>query len=415
MSLKIGTANGIREIDTNLHKPVIFINGTKRIIDKMITFVNGEKRIIYGGDGIAIDYIQSTGELAGGNVFAISDNWCNVYSGRNILRLDISNISNIGVIQNVAWGDVLQYNGYQTTPGAPIFWSSTRTSGQGQANKLSLNPTTGALTVLSSIPTNNTYNNLGFTNSYIVQYNPLSKSFYPRAGSTVVSKITYGTEYYWNGSLRYSTGRAPSSATDTSGRLMLAQGGLQIDDEVILIKMSGSYGTGEGWYRATYTGTTKINSNMDIGGLKVLDGDKILCSVFRNTTSVIFTGTVPETDFVVRDKTSLAELFRFSVADGILNRLKFLGRIGNYYYVLTMPNSTSSTIPVKITLIDATDYSTAWEKELPKDPFNENNGAATFWTSANTVVQVSQTGFLAVSTFNTTTSALRIARFSALL
>ena len=413
MALKVGTSTGIKTIDTNLHKPVIFINGQKRIIDKAWVFDNGVKKMIWGEEGIQIDYISSSGSLATGSVFSIGENWALASYNKNVNTLNISNLSNVTMTQSINWGDVSEANEYQTTNGNQVFFGNNLTSGVGNVNKLGINPSTGAITVMSSISlTDGTAKDIiGNTNSYVVRYNPRSKYISsPRPG--IINSHLWGTTYYWNDSARYTTGQ---ENTDGSRDLYFASGGLQIDDNAVLINMGGSYGTGSGLYRAEYNTYTKIRST-GLYDMRMLDSNKICLTDFVNTSTggVIWVNPDPNT-FIVVDKTSYAELFRYSVADENLNEIKFLGKLDGYYYLIQIINRFSSSGEVKLLMIDENTYQTAWEQVLPNDPFNENSGVPVFWRDGDSVPQISQTGFLAFSAFYSGSSDLRLVRFSGLL
>ena len=104
------------------------------------------------------------------------------------------------------------------------------------------------------------------------------------------------------------------------------------------------------------------------------------------------------------------------VASG--EKLRLIGKIDSYVYCLKIPSSAGTPDSViKLLLLNDNDFSVAYEKVLPNDPFNENYGYPTFWTDANamTVPQISNTGFLSFGSYNTSSLALRIVRFSGLI
>ena len=129
----------------------------------------------------------------------------------------------------------------------------------------------------------------------------------------------------------------------------------------------------------------------------------------------MFVSGAPKTAVSLLDSSSYSELYRYDTDyDNTGKILKFLGRIGNYYYVITMPSLANATGGVKIIALNKADLTVAFSKDLPADPFEENGGLITYWKNCSTVAQVSQTGFLGVSTYNSNTLGLRVARFSAI-
>ncbi|MBQ1758980.1 MAG: hypothetical protein IIZ94_04775 [Prevotella sp.] len=416
-TIKVQLPTGMKKIDVNLHKPVVFLNGQKRSIDKAWVFVNGEKKLLWGEIGVAIDYIEPSLDI--GSVFAIGENWVDTSNGGVVSFWDMSNLSNITLKESVGWGDVGYQNEYQTTSGHPIYYGNTSVN----ANKMELNVNTGDLNVLSSINGLDNHTFTGNSNSYAFRTETLKKSFVNtsrvgRTPSSTVVTLTYGTNFYWNGSSRYSTGRVPSSTSDSNYALYMSGSGLQIDDNAFLINMVGTYSTGEGLYRAEYSGLTKIQASQ-VRNMEMLDGNKICCSVFVNTQSgVYYTGYVAPTDFYIVHSGNFSELFRMSVADQRKNVLRFVGELNGYYYLVKAMNySNEYAAEVKLLLVDKETYQTVWEQDLPVDPFNQFSGKGTFWASQYTTatVQKSQTGFLALTYRDSTSGVVKIVRFGGLL
>lgn len=401
MALKIQTSGGMKKIDTNLHKPVTFIGGDKYILDKAWVFVNGVKNIIWGESGMQIDYISSTGSLGGGNIFAIGENWVDCTWNKNVYRIDISNLSNPTLIQNVQWGSAVSYNGYQTVIGSMVFYNREYTSGVYTSNKLFLDPVSGVITVGRSKNDTNIY--LCDTDNYLITETNRTKTF-PN------TRITYGTNFYWDGILKYSTGREPANVQDTSGNLVLSGSAIQVDQDSIIFNLSGSYGSGSGLYLGTDTTYNRLTGTRS--GNLMYDDNAITQEYYNGTA---FVGNAPKTAISLLDKTSYAETHIFDTDfDNTGKILKFLGRVGNYYYVITMPNNSNATSGVKVVALNKSDLSVAFSRDLPADPFEENNGTIAYWYNCSTVPQVSQTGFVGVSTYNANTLGLRIVRFSAI-
>lgn len=414
MALKIWLNGSMKKIDTNLHKPVIFLNGTKYKLDKAYTFVNGVKQQIWGESGIQIDYISSTGTLAGGIPFVAGDNWLGCYNGKNVFRIDISNLSNPVMDLNVAWGMIKNFNGFLSSSGNMIFSSSYMTAGGGNitgtVNKIQINTSTGDFVVID----NNTHTSgltyIMQTENGIFHSDNRTKTF---STSHSTTSRTYGTTFYFNNSVIYQTGREPASISDTSGNLYLADSSrvLQVGQDSVLFNMTGSYSTGAG----TYIGTTSSYNKLGnvVARPKLYDGDYII-----STTSSGFPSSyVNPTDTTLHavDKISYATLLSYDVDYANTgNVIKFLGKIGNYYYVLVYPYSNIATSGVKLVVLNKADFSVAYTKDLEADPFNENNGYITFWYNCNVIPQESQTNYLVAGTFNSSTLGLRVVRFSAI-
>lgn len=420
MALKIKTPNGMQKIDTNLHKPVIFINGTKYRLDKAWTFVNGVKQQIWGESGVQIDYIKSDGN-AFGYLGAIGEDWAVSWLNGNAMRINISNFTNPQLIQSVAWGSVTKYNGFLSTTNNMVFGNGV--------NKITLNPQTG---VLSAVSLGNSAQpgsltlayGLGITNSYFVQAFNLTKTFITTTShGSHITTVTWGTEFYWSGTLKYTTGREPASATDTSGVVVYNNGmtPLQVGTNEIWARIQRRSGSSIIYdlYSLTYSGLTLVEGSSTLTGDLILDGNIICRNWFNGTTSgtSISGTTLPKTALSLLDKSTRTTLYTYDVPyvanTSNKNRLLFLGRIDNYYYVITMPYDPDATSGVKFVLLNAADLTVALEKALPSDPFNENEGKITFWYNAFSEAQISQTGFLGVYSYNSTTLKWRVARFSA--
>ena len=98
MAVKVCINGQMKKIDTTLHKPVIFLNGQKKVLAKAWTFINGTKVQLWGQDGVQVDYIRADGLLSGWNkMVAIGESWATVAGSRSgtpsVSRLNISNIS----------------------------------------------------------------------------------------------------------------------------------------------------------------------------------------------------------------------------------------------------------------------------------------------------------------------------------
>lgn len=404
MALKIWLNNSMKKIDTNLHKPVTFINGTKYKLDKAWTFVNGEKKQIWGETGVQIDYISSTGTLSCGTIFCIGETWaCGSYN-KNVYRIDISNLNNPTLITNpVAWGVAGYYSSYLSNGTDSIFHAYNSTNSQVNRLKVDIN---GNVSAIKSFNYSGSSLN-GFVNNYAFSTTPLTHIV---STTHTTTSYKYGTDYYWNTEKKYTTGTWSSSPYQNYTAVFYSEGGLQIDDNTLLINISANPGasSSHGLYKATYGGLTKVNSNQ-ITRMKLLDGNVICRTLYQGGGLA----TQNSNTLAIIDKTSYAELHRYPSSSDNSHRIHFLGKIDSYYYVITIPSSDTVSGEVKFVVLNSSDLSVVFEKQLPDDPFNEDNGKATFWVNGSCTPQISNTGFLAFSRFVPATLSLRIARFSA--
>lgn len=401
MALKIWLDNSMKKINTSTHKPVIFLNGDKYRIDKAYTFVNGERKQIWGETGVQIDYISSDGVLNGGDLYAIGDDWMTLNYGLNILRVDISNLSNPSLIQSAAWGSILKYNAYQSTATESVFYSRASSISPYNYNKLIIDQDGVVAVDNSSVGTGLYF--MDGTNTEIATSTLLREN---TAQAPNVRWACYGSDYYFGSTKKHTTGTYSSGNTTSliSGNIYVATGGstgsyrpdasLQIGDDSILINVWGNKTSDTGLYEMTSSSLTR-RSGTNLYNLNILDGNNIV----RNEGNAL----------VLNDKTSFTELHRYT---GTADKILFLGKISNNYYIIETVNNASTLNSTKLKLLDASDLSVTLTRDLPDDPFNENNGNATFWTQAVAKPMISTSGFLGVSSFNNSTLSLRIVRIS---
>ena len=377
MGAKVCINGVMKKIDTTLHKPVVFVNGTKKTIKKACTFVNGNKVILWGQPGVLVDYIKSDGLLTRCVPFAIGENWLVCNNSKAVVRLDISNLSNPSVIQSVGWG-VAKFNGYKSGSGHAYYDADATTNTSGSGNELDLNTATGEITVARSSSCTFTASGggvLGSVNDYIV----FGDSFGARVGSMY---NTYGSNYYFNSTKRYSTG------SQSGTWLYLAnKNGIQISNTQLLVRLAGSANTGH--YIATYTGISQKNSdgstNYVFADGNTIIGTRLGSLVASNISTMATEHTyTPESDTTMR----------------------FVGRNGNYYYLIEYTANSA-----KLRLLNVSDLTSAWTQDLPLNPFDDE-GITNFWSSMSFVAHISQTGFLAVA--GTALNKTRVVRFSTL-
>lgn len=383
MAVKVCINGQMKKIDTTLHKPVIFLNGQKKVLDKAWTFINGEKIQLWGKEGVQIDYIRANGLISGQNkIVAIGENWAVLNSAGTyydyVNRVDISNLSNPTLIQSVSWGTVVPngYNGYRSSGDGWCFNASTSAGQTSSGNELSINPSTGVVSINRTYSTTS-INGAGFrgvNDSYFMFYS--IETYYAPIGNTRI-KITYGSRFYFNNSQRYTIGT-------TSDAHYVNQTGypVQINAGDFLLK------TTKGTYLANYSGITQKTSTQL--NLFMLDGNDVVSVEGGNTIRFL-------------NKSSLAVSKTYSAASGY--SLLFLGKNGTYYYFIEYKSDDA-----KLRVVKQSDMSLAFEESLPVDPFNDG---VDFWATCTTIPQITKSGYLGVS--GSEAGKLRIVRFSELL
>ena len=409
MALKIWKDGVMTKIDTNLHKPVIFLNGDKYKLDKAYTFVNGQKQQIWGESGVQIDYISSTGVLGGGFPFAVGETWLNCYCNNNIYFLDISNLSNPTLTRTASWGNVIKYNNYQSDNSDTIFegWNGTSRTDY----KFTLDNSTGAMSVVSSMnftPTSSDTNMssyVGMTNSYFINCFSTLANFRPQF---------WNRNAYWNDTQKYGWNMVS----------LPLQGYFQDNTETII-----GWAPSGGLSRFSNSGYQNIAGSIPTSTYspKLSTGIVNLLNVahqqlFSDGTYVYTAQNSIVQKRLISDLTTQVAYYDNVASD---EKLRLLGKIGNYVYCLKIPlysstSTTNSGTPdsiIKLLLLNDNDFSVAYEKVLPNDPFNENYGYPNFWTyfSACAVPQISETGFLSFGYYDNTSLKLRIVRFSGLI
>lgn len=390
MALKVKLPSGMRTIDSLIHKPVTFVSGQKKILDKGITFVNGVKKYLWGKDGIPVDYIKTDG-ISNGGVYAIAENWMHTSNNGQAMQFDISNLDNPDLVQSIAWGTVFQYCGFQCTGNNLVYGTSV-------GNKLVVDSTTGNVAVTANYPVMTgqvssggaTGNALAcMTNNYLCGFSATFSS-----GST--ANIFPGNEWYWNNVKKYETSKRSDPLRD-NGTPAIQIG----TDSFIKNLVSTGHHIQPGLFLATPNNITRVGGLMN--DLLMLDGDT-LCGVTNFTAATSST-------FKLYDKTTYAvvKTYTHSETDEQIN---LLGRIGDYYYLVATPK-TDALDGAKVLLLDKDTFDVIWTQTLESDPFGEYEGKTTFWRIGSTLPQVSKTGFLALNTYSN--SKFRCARFGELL
>lgn len=395
MAVKVCINGEMKKIDTTLHKPVIFLNGEKKVLAKAWTFINGEKKTLWGQAGVQVDLIRGDGILAGNNsLVAIGENWATMAGnggGDNyVSRIDISNLSLPSVIQTVAWGYKVRNNTFLSDTSKLVFYGRVSS---GTLNRLACNYSSGAITVENSYAMAG-YTPIGDIGGSSIEYETLRRAFTQPTSLT----RTYGTRFYVNGSAAYSFGHQPSSVSDSNYGPYLSSVGLQYASNAWygIFRGYGSYLSDTGTWSIGTASASKVSSSLF--QMQFIDGDNIVCD--GNTINLV-------------DKTSLAVVY--SGEDLTLNGMTFknIGRNGDYYYVVQYPSTAVLNGVVTLYLFDKDDLSTVYTQTLPSDPFGEYGGVSTFWNNCVASPQTTGSGFLGVSA--TSSGIFRIVRFSELL
>lgn len=421
MAVKIKTPDGMKQIDTTLHKPVIFIGGQKKILDKAWMFVNGEKKMLWGKSGVVVDLITAEVESGTLELTGIADDWMLVgNSGSNVVLFDIKNLSSPVQKSSVAWGG-LKYSGYQTINGQYVFYGENGNI----LNKVLVNPNTGVASVSESYTSTFEGAFLAKTN-YWMEFLNLSVSYHQTAGPSIggsTIRFRYGTQWAFNSSVRFTTGRKPANANDGRNPYMFrfSNGGIQVNDTSVLLNIaSDGYSTGAGSYLLNYNGFTKLGNAVSRPFL--LDGDRVLgqAGYLRYTSNNVLSSEVFDMHtLILYDSVAFQEIARFTVNENTTgkpsHRMAFLGRIGDYYYVIKSPYVAQAG-GVSLILLSKDDLSVVYEMELPSDPFNEYNGMCNYYLSGGGTGYPSQTGFVGFRGATTSGNTVgRIMRFSALM
>ena len=383
MAVKVCINGQTNKIDTTLHKPVIFLNGSKKVLAKAWTFVNGEKIQLWGQEGVHIDYIKANGLVSGYNdIIAVGENWL-ITSGQgngyyeNVVRWDISNVSSPTVVQNAAWGTVKfnGFNGYKSVGSNSMYFTADTTEMSLTAgNELLVNPQTGVITINDSLSTtaNQSAKVIGVVGLQFLSYRQLRASGYGGL------KWTYGTQYYFDTTMVRQTG----DSTPGAGGFFYykeGSGSIQTSNTEVLVQ------TNLGTYLLSASAFTEKSTT--IGDLLMYDGTYIIAK--------------RQNGFGVYNKTNLSEV-RYHDADSGDSSI-FIGKNGNYYYTVEY-NSSSA----KLLVLNVSDLSLKAEVELSVDPFDDGMN---FWDTAFARPQVTQSGFLGVSG-RTGLANTRIIRFS---
>lgn len=419
MAVKIKTLDGMKQIDTTLHKPVIFIGGQKKILDKAWMFVNGEKKMLWGESGVVVDLITAEVESGTLELTGIADDWMLVGSGSNVVLFDIKNLSSPVQKSSVAWGG-LKYSGYQTTVGQYVFYGEDGNI----LNKVLVNPKTGVASVSESYTS--TFNGafLAKTN-YWMEYLNLSESYHHTAGPSIGGTTVvfeYGTQWAFNSSIKFTTGRRPANANDGLNPYMFRfdNGGIQVNDTSVLLDIaSDGYSTGPGSYLLNYNGFTKLGNTVSRPFL--LDGDRVL----GQAGFLYYKGNGLRRVYfdmhtlILYDSVAFQEIARFTVNENPTGKpshgMAFLGRNGDYYYVIKYP-FVAQVGGVSLILLSKDDLSVVYEMELPSDPFNEYDGMCNYYLDGGGTEYPSQTGFVGFKGATTSGKTVgRIMRFSALM
>lgn len=398
MAVKVCINGQMKRIDTTLHKPVIFLNGQKKVLSKAWTFVNGEKKMLWGQPGVRVDLISSDGLVSGTNaITAVGENWLVTTNNSNYVnRIDISNLSSPSLIQSVAWGSRGRTNGFLSTANKLVFYGNA----SGTLNRLACDFATGGVSVEKSY-VNSSGLLVGDIGSSSIGWGNKTKTFVrPGPSGSGTISMTWGSDVYVNNSVAYSIGHQPSSVSDSNYGPYITSMYLQVTSTSWYGYCwgKGSYASQSGIYTMTTSSMSKIGDSITGGEPYYLDGSNMVTL----DSSVNYV-----------DKSTLAVAYSSAVITGNGMTAKIIGRNGDYVYVVQYPTTAVTDGVVTLYLLDKTNLTTVYTQVLPTDPFGENSGSSIFWNRCLYNPQVSGSGFLGVS--GNVSGQLRIVRFSELL
>lgn len=326
---------------------------------------------------VTVDYM-TTNDTTGRYAFAVSENYLCAYATNNIYLYSISN-STPTLTNTYTYGVINRYNDYQSTNDKMVF-EAFNTSNK-TTNKLAFTPATGTLAVEQSVTlsaSGTVSSSVGCTNTGIIQ----------QTGSGSLTSLSY-TLYLNNSSIASGLSSSSQGLAQTEDDSYLVT---QSDGNVYKITSSGItqeailtnplafqyyYSQYNVFYKNGYIyyATSDTSANL-IGKRAINDLDTIICSY------------TAEANMVVR----------------------IIGEINGYIYAIYRPSSVSTSSVIKLLVLRSRDLSLVSEQVLPNDPFNLYSGNATFWVNPVIVAQSSKTGYLAVSSYNTSSKRFMVVR-----
>lgn len=150
MTLKVRINGQMRQITGAGNKPVVFINGTKKKLFKGVTFINGEKKVLWSANDLRIDYIPNIYNVCGtaalnavwasNNKIILSSKYANAYG---IWRVNVENKSAPVLETNVDLGRITCFSPVDSTASNMVYYA---VAGTQKAQQININPTTAEIT-----------------------------------------------------------------------------------------------------------------------------------------------------------------------------------------------------------------------------------------------------------------------------
>lgn len=340
--------------------------------------------------GVITNFI-SGGSLGGSVLLAVGEKYAVVChdADKTVRRVDLTNLVNPSVSETQAWGYSWKHSGFQTTAGSMIYYGDNRThsggiygSYSGNLTGIRINPTNGAMTLIDSITTATTTEIRRFlnkTNVWIMAKDN-AEVF---SGTAHTSVLTYGSSYFFNGTINYSTGNAPGTASTATGFLYYHTGALQISSTELLIYMRGSSDMNPGLCRMNASGWSRIYATYS-GVPTMYDNGNILW-VAGNRITLVNGG--------------FGQLGAY-VCDTGRNCI-LLGRLGDYYYVIDYPSTATQDGEVLLKILQKDNLDLFFAQQLPADPFDAYDGMTTMYNNLKVTPHVSQSGYVgAIEEYN---------------
>ena len=150
MTLKVRINGQMQQITGPGNYPVTFINGQKKKLVKGVTFINGAKKVLWSANDLRIDYIPNIYNVCGtaalnavwasNNKIILSSKYANAYG---IWRVNVENKSAPVLESNVDLGRITCFSPVDSTASNLVYYA---VAGTQKAQQININPTTAEIT-----------------------------------------------------------------------------------------------------------------------------------------------------------------------------------------------------------------------------------------------------------------------------
>lgn len=150
MTLKVRINGQMRQITGVGNSPVTFVNGVKKKLVKGVTFINGAKKVLWSANDLRIDYIPNIYNVCGtaalnavwasNNKVILSSKYANGYG---IWRVNVENKSAPVLESNVDLGHITCFSPVDSTASNMVYYA---VAGTQKAQQININPTTAEIT-----------------------------------------------------------------------------------------------------------------------------------------------------------------------------------------------------------------------------------------------------------------------------